>query len=75
MADSGPGIAPSVWNRLFEPFVTTKPAGQGTGLGLHISWNIVAGHGGTISVGKSETRGSLFTVVLPASPSAERQDS
>lgn len=75
MADSGPGIAPSVWSRLFEPFVTTKPLGQGTGLGLHISWNIVAGHGGTISVGKSETKGSLFTVVLPASPSAERQDS
>lgn len=62
--DSGPGIPPEVRDRLFDPFVTTKPVGTGTGLGLSISRNIVAHHGGTIEV-KSEPGRTCFEVRLP----------
>src|SRR5690606_41371602 len=48
IADEGPGIAPEVLERLFEPFVTTKPVGQGTGLGLAVCHTLVERLGGTI---------------------------
>jgi two-component system NtrC family sensor kinase len=49
--DNGTGIAPEVRDKLFHPFVTTKPTGEGTGLGLSIAWDIVTQqHGGTIAV-------------------------
>jgi signal transduction histidine kinase len=64
ICDDGPGMPAEVRERIFEPFYTTKPPGSGTGLGLHISHNVVARHGGRISVrsGPSET---CFEVVLP----------
>ena len=64
VCDSGPGIPPEVRAHLFEPFHTTKPPGKGTGLGLHISHNVVARHGGRIDV-ESNADGTCFHVVLP----------
>ena len=65
ICDSGPGIPDEVRQRLFEPFYTTKPPGKGTGLGLHISHNVVARHGGRIDV-RSSPAGACFEVSLPA---------
>ncbi|MBX3251373.1 MAG: HAMP domain-containing histidine kinase [Myxococcales bacterium] len=67
--DEGPGVAPEVLDRLFEPFVTTKPVGQGTGLGLAVSHTIVEQLGGRITVENLPERGARFVVHLPlASP-------
>lgn len=63
--DNGPGISPDASERLFEPFFTTKPQGKGTGLGLHISYNIVVQkHRGDIYV-RSQPGRTVFTVSLP----------
>jgi signal transduction histidine kinase len=65
VCDSGPGIPDGIRERLFEPFYTTKPPGKGTGLGLHISHNVIARHGGRIEV-TSTSGGACFEVSLPA---------
>ncbi|MBN1659832.1 MAG: PAS domain S-box protein [Anaerolineae bacterium] len=62
-ADDGPGLAPEIRNRLFEPFKTTKA--QGSGLGLFVSHNIVHQHGGSIDVQSAEGQGTALTVWLP----------
>src|SRR5690606_38967798 len=62
--DNGPGVDPSVVDRLFDPFVTTKPAGEGTGMGLAICWTIVREHGGDLGV-DSSPEGAVFHVRLP----------
>jgi signal transduction histidine kinase/predicted CoA-binding protein len=62
--DSGPGIPPEVQPKLFSPFFTTKPLGQGTGLGLNISYNIVKKHGGDVRV-FSRPGQTRFSVWLP----------
>lgn len=67
--DSGPGIAPELRDRLFEPFVTTKPAGSGTGLGLAVCWTIVERAGGSISALEAPSGGARFVVRLPRAPS------
>jgi signal transduction histidine kinase len=64
ICDNGPGMPPEVRERIFEPFYTTKPPGSGTGLGLHISHNVIARHGGRIDV-RSGPEGTCFEVVLP----------
>lgn len=64
--DCGAGIAPEVFAQLFEPFVTTKPAGLGLGLGLSLSQSIVAGFGGTLEAENNADGGATFTVRLPA---------
>ena len=64
--DDGPGIDESVRGRLFDPFVTTKPAEQGTGLGLSICYGIVKSCGGEIRVSSTPGEGATFRVVLPA---------
>jgi signal transduction histidine kinase len=64
ICDDGPGMPPEVRDRIFEPFYTTKPPGSGTGLGLHISHNVVARHGGRINV-RSRPGETCFEVVLP----------
>lgn len=65
ICDTGPGIAEDIRGRLFEPFATTKPPGKGTGLGLHISHDVVARHGGRIEVDSAPGR-TCFAVSLPA---------
>jgi signal transduction histidine kinase len=64
--DNGAGIAPEIRDKLFQPFVTTKPAGEGTGLGLSIAWDIVAQqHGGTIAADTAPGEFTEFTIRLP----------
>jgi signal transduction histidine kinase len=65
--DNGNGIPPKVLDKIFQPFFTTKPAGQGTGLGLSMSYDIVTkGHGGELKVETKEGEGSQFIIILPA---------
>jgi GAF domain-containing protein len=64
--DNGTGIAPEIRDKLFQPFVTTKPTGEGTGLGLSIAYDIVAQqHGGTIEVDSRLDEFTEFTIRLP----------
>jgi signal transduction histidine kinase len=65
VSDTGIGIEPGALPRVFEPFYTTKPVGEGTGLGLSVSWDIVHRHGGAIEVQSDIGRGTTFTVRLP----------
>ncbi|HEX2678982.1 MAG TPA: HAMP domain-containing sensor histidine kinase, partial [Polyangiales bacterium] len=65
--DSGPGLDESVRARIFEPFVTTKPPGEGTGLGLSVARDIVSEHEGAIEVSSEPGRGCVFTVYVPRS--------
>ena len=68
VSDNGPGIDATVRDRIFEPFVTTKRARGGTGLGLLISRSIIEGYGGTIRVESTEGAGTTFVVWLPVAP-------
>ena len=64
--DNGNGIPQKVLDKIFQPFFTTKPAGQGTGLGLSLSYDIITkGHGGEIKVETKEGEGSVFIISLP----------
>jgi two-component system, NtrC family, sensor kinase len=65
VGDTGAGIAPDALGQIFEPFYTTKPVGEGTGLGLTISRDIIRDHGGTIVAQSHPGRGSAFVVWLP----------
>ena len=64
--DNGNGIPASVMDKIFQPFFTTKPTGQGTGLGLSLSYDIVKAHGGEIKVVTKEGESTAFTIYLPA---------
>lgn len=64
--DNGPGIPNEIKDKIFQPFFTTKPTGEGTGLGLSLSYDIITkGHGGEIKVESNEGEGTEFTIVLP----------
>jgi signal transduction histidine kinase len=63
--DNGPGIPDKVTEKIFQPFFTTKPTGQGTGLGLSLAYDIVKAHGGLIRVENKEGKGAEFIVELP----------
>ena len=63
--DNGSGIPEKVGDKIFQPFFTTKPTGQGTGLGLSLAYDIVKAHGGEIKVQSKEGEGSEFIVQLP----------
>ena len=67
VSDNGSGIPKSVLDKIFQPFFTTKPTGQGTGLGLSLSYDIVKAHGGEIKVETKEGVGTTFTILLPQS--------
>lgn len=69
--DSGAGIEPTERGRVFAPFVTTKPPGQGTGLGLYVSRRIVSAHRGEIGFESLPDGGTRFWVELPALPAAK----
>jgi signal transduction histidine kinase len=75
--DSGPGIPETDHGQIFEPFYSTKPRGQGTGLGLTVAHGIVKDHDGWLEVGRAEPQGSVFRVFLPVEeppPASERAD-
>jgi two-component system NtrC family sensor kinase len=66
VADNGNGIPKKVLDKIFQPFFTTKPTGQGTGLGLSLSYDIVKAHSGELKVKTKEEEGSEFVILLPA---------
>jgi signal transduction histidine kinase len=63
--DNANGIPDSIKEKIFQPFFTTKPTGQGTGLGLSLSYDIVKAHGGEIKVETKENEGTEFSILLP----------
>ena len=63
--DNGTGIPQNITDKIFQPFFTTKPTGQGTGLGLSLSYDIIKAHGGVIKVESKEGEGSEFNIKLP----------
>ncbi|HYK46834.1 MAG TPA: ATP-binding protein, partial [Parafilimonas sp.] len=73
--DNGPGIPQNIVDKIFQPFFTTKPTGNGTGLGLSLSYDIIKAHGGEIKVetlsatpaaqARKESEGSAFIIKLP----------
>jgi signal transduction histidine kinase/ligand-binding sensor domain-containing protein len=64
ISDNGPGIPDAIKSKIFQPFFTTKPTGQGTGLGLSLSYDIVKAHGGEIRVETKEGEGSEFIIII-----------
>jgi len=65
ITDNGPGIPSDIKDKIFQPFFTTKPTGEGTGLGLSLSYDIVKAHGGELDVESSDGGGTQFIVQLP----------
>jgi len=71
--DDGPGIEPSLAGRLFEPFTTTKPVGEGTGLGLYTSYMLVQAMQGGLALERREEGGTRATLRLPAAEAANKR--
>ncbi|HVX26861.1 MAG TPA: ATP-binding protein, partial [Parafilimonas sp.] len=65
VSDNGNGIPKNIVEKIFQPFFTTKPTGEGTGLGLSLSYDIVKAHGGEIKVQSKEGEGTTFIIQLP----------
>jgi len=65
VTDNGNGIPQNIVDKIFQPFFTTKPTGQGTGLGLSLSYDIVKAHGGEIKLNTKENEGTEFSIILP----------
>jgi two-component system, LuxR family, sensor kinase FixL len=72
VSDTGPGIAPDIAGRLFQPFVTTKPTGLG--LGLSICREIVEAHEGQLTAAPGAAGGTVFTIRLPVTPDGPDRD-
>jgi signal transduction histidine kinase len=66
ISDNGTGIPEKLLDKIFQPFFTTKPSGQGTGLGLSLSYDIIRSAGGQLNVETREGEGTRFTIILPA---------
>ncbi|OUJ68383.1 ATP-binding protein [Hymenobacter crusticola] len=74
--DNGTGMRPEVQAKVFQPFFTTKPTGEGTGLGLSLSYDLITqGHGGTLTVASELGQGSTFTISLPVPAAGQRSTS
>lgn len=69
VADNGTGIPEELLGKIFDPFFTSKPVGEGSGLGLSMSYGIIAEHGGSIAAGSRPGEGATFTIVLPVKKS------
>lgn len=65
ISDNGPGIPDTIKDKIFQPFFTTKPAGEGTGLGLSLSYDIVKAHGGELIMNSKQGEGTQFIIQLP----------
>jgi len=65
VVDNGNGIPKGIVDKIFQPFFTTKPTGEGTGLGLSLAYDIIKAHGGEIKVETKEGEGSEFVLQLP----------
>ena len=65
VTDNGIGISQKILDKIFQPFFTTKPTGQGTGLGLSLAYDIVKAHGGELKVKTRDLEGSEFSISLP----------
>jgi two-component system, NtrC family, sensor kinase len=65
VADNSNGILQKILDKIFQPFFTTKPTGQGTGLGLSLSYDIIKAHGGELKVETKGGKGSEFIIKLP----------
>ena len=66
VTDNGPGIPEDIKDKIFQPFFTTKPTGEGTGLGLSMSYDIVTkGHGGKLDVKTMVGSGTEFSIIIP----------
>jgi signal transduction histidine kinase len=65
ISDNGSGIPGKIIDKIFQPFFTTKPTGEGTGLGLALSYDIIKAHGGDLQVETKLGEGSVFTIRLP----------
>jgi signal transduction histidine kinase len=65
VADNGNGIPEKVLDKVFQPFFTTKPTGQGTGLGLSLSYDIIKAHHGKINIRNTPGEGAEFIITLP----------
>jgi len=63
--DNGNGIPKTIIDKIFQPFFTTKPTGQGTGLGLSLSYDIIQAHGGELKVKTENEKGTVFNILLP----------
>jgi two-component system NtrC family sensor kinase len=63
--DNGQGIPDEIKDKIFQPFFTTKPTGQGTGLGLSLSYDIMNAHGGNIEVNSIKNKGTEFIITIP----------
>ena len=66
MIDNGPGIPPEYLDQVFDPFFTTKKEGEGTGLGLSVSYNIIKKNGGRMEVQSKLGHGAWFSIFLPS---------
>jgi C4-dicarboxylate-specific signal transduction histidine kinase len=70
--DSGPGVPPEHEAKLFQPFYTTKPVGEGTGLGLSVSYDIIRSHNGRIGYRRAASGGAIFYFELPIAPNEQQ---
>ena len=72
--DSGKGMSEDIKNKMFDPFYTTKPIGEGSGLGMSISYKIIESHNGTIDVDSTEGEGTTMSIFLPVMQTKEATD-
>lgn len=74
ITDDGPGIAPTLFPRLFEPFASSRLDARGTGLGLAVAEGIIKEHGGVVTARNNDDRGATFEIVMPVAPMCDDAD-